>query len=67
MDEDWFGIIFKIYQKFFKYLNNIIKTDVNFFNEKNMANLNEYLKSFNIKLLKKLKGINFNNLNNQEQ
>ena len=67
MEEDWFGIIFKIYQNFFKYLNNIIKTDVNFFNEKNMANLNEYLKSFNIKLLKNLKEINFNNLNNQEQ
>lgn len=67
MQEDWFGIIFKIYQKFFKYLNNIIKTDVNFFNEENMANLNEYLKSFNIKLLKNLKEINFNNLNNQEQ
>ena len=67
MEEDWFGMIFKIYQNFFKYLNNIIKNDVNFFNEKNMANLNEYLKSFNIKLLKKLKGINFNNLNNQEQ
>ena len=67
MEEDWFGIIFKIYQNFFKYLNNIIKTDVNFFNEKNMANLNEYLKSFNIELLKKLKGINFNNLNNQNK
>ena len=67
MEKNWFGMIFKTYTNFFKYLNNIIKTDVNFFNEKNMANLNEYLKSFNIKLLKKLKGINFNNLNNQEQ
>ena len=67
MEKDWFGIILKIYTNFFKFLNNIIKNDVNFFTEENLIEFQDYLKSFNIELLKKLKGINFNNLNNQNK
>ena len=61
MEDDWFGIILKIYTNFFKFLNNIIKNDVNFFTEENLTEFQDYLKSFNIELLKKLKIINFNN------
>ena len=61
MEKDWFGIILKIYTNFFKFLNNIIKNDVNFFTEENLTEFQNYLKSFNIELLKKLKIINFNN------